>query len=517
MIIKNQVLSAVLVIAGFSGMQVLAAVVYDPPRGEGRYILTPPAEDKPVINGTALFGVRPGSPFLYTIPATGKRPMKFSVSGLPDGLSVHAGNGQINGKIRSEEKKTYEVVLVAENASGKAAKKFRIVVGETICLTPPLGWSSWNAYYGKVTQEKVLLCARSMVEKGLINYGWTYINVDDVWQDKRGGKYNAIQPNSKFPDIQAMVEEIHSLGLKAGIYSSPWVMTYGGCVGGSANNPEGKWEFPGGQELSNEERKPFRKCGQYYFIENDVKQWAEWGFDYLKYDWWPNDEKNTNDMSEALKKSGRDIVYSLSPRGITARKTMYMEHANVWRTGNDINDSWDSIRKCWDSQKTWADCAAPGHFPDADMLVVDGCNERNSNLTPDEQYTHVSLWSLWSSPLIIGSHFPKMTDFAFSLLTNAEVLCIQQDELCKMARQTDLSPDTFLFVKTLHDGNRALGLTNTSETQTIVKATWEQIGVQGPQNVRDVWRQKDVGVFDKDFSAVVPAHGTLLLKLAPTN
>ena len=165
---------------------------YNPPRGEGRYILTPPPPASPVIGGARVFGVRPGHPFSFTIPATGERPMRFSAENLPDGLTVDPRRGWIRGTITSMATNTYEVVLQATNKHGRDAKPLRIVVGETICLTPAMGWSSWNAYYEEVDQEKVLACARGMVERGLINYGWTFVNIDDAWQSRRGGAYNAI-------------------------------------------------------------------------------------------------------------------------------------------------------------------------------------------------------------------------------------------------------------------------------------------------------------------------------------
>src|SRR5512142_471199 len=162
-------------------------------------ILTPPAPATPRINGPGVFGVRPGAPFLYAIPATGRRPMTFAVEGLPGGLAVDATTGRITGSLAQPG--DYPVTLRAQNALGAATRRFRIVAGDRIALTPPMGWSSWNCWGDAVSQEKVLSSARAMVERGLRDHGWTYINIDDGWQGPRGGEFNAIQPNRKFSQM----------------------------------------------------------------------------------------------------------------------------------------------------------------------------------------------------------------------------------------------------------------------------------------------------------------------------
>jgi alpha-galactosidase len=271
-------------------------------------ILTPKAPAEPRVNGPTIYGQRPGRPFLYTIPATGDRPMTFTVDNLPDGLKVDEKTGRITGKIEKEG--TYTVTLVATNDKGKNGKKFRIVIGDTIALTPPLGWNSWNSWAKDVDQEKVLASAKAMANKGLINHGWTYINIDDAWQGKRGGEFNGIQPNDKFPDMKGLTDQIHGMGLKIGIYSTPWVTSYAMFNGGSSDDENGKWDQP----LAKPE---FRHDGKHLFADNDAKQWAAWGIDYLKYDWNPRSkpqvsddvfEKQVADMAAALKNSGRDIV-----------------------------------------------------------------------------------------------------------------------------------------------------------------------------------------------------------------
>ncbi len=160
-------------------------------------ILTPPAPDTPRINGPNIFGVRPGSPVLYTVPATGRRPTTFSATGLPPGLKLDPATGRVTGILNQPG--NYDVVLRAKNSLGETEKKFRLVAGDQIALTPPMGWNSWNCWAGAVDQDKVLRSARAMIASGLAEHGWTYINIDNTWQGRRGGKFNAIQPNEKFP------------------------------------------------------------------------------------------------------------------------------------------------------------------------------------------------------------------------------------------------------------------------------------------------------------------------------
>ena len=276
-------------------------------------ILTPPSPSKPLIHGPKVFGVRPGSLFLYTIPATGDRPMTFSAQGLPDGLKLDSATGQITGTLHQAG--TFPVTFHATNTLGSVDRPFKIVVGAEIALTPPMGWNSYNCFGTGITQQRELSAAHAIIKAKLDQHGWTYINMDGGWEGVRGGPYNAIQPNkNNFTDIKAMVDEIHKLGLKAGIYSSPWVTTYGGQIGGSSENPDGSWDPKTmRQGPKNQKTLPFA-IGKYQFYTNDVKQWADWGFDYLKWDWNPNELPETKEMDETLKATeSRHFIQPLQP------------------------------------------------------------------------------------------------------------------------------------------------------------------------------------------------------------
>ncbi|WP_083631353.1 putative Ig domain-containing protein [Labilibacter marinus] len=499
--------------------------VYNPERGEGKYILTPSIPDTPQIHGASVFGVRPGSPFLYTIPATGKGTLEYVAQNLPEGLTVNAQTGVISGNIISKEKREYIIMLIAKNNLGSDEKKLKIKVGDEICLTPPLGWNSWNCWGHNVTQERVLASAKAMVNKGLKDYGWSYINIDDVWQGVRGGKFNGIQSNPEtFPDMKRMCDEIHNMGLKAGIYSTPWITSYAGYAGSTSNNKKGKWD----KSLADNGNENWI-VGRYKFEENDAKQWAAWGIDYLKYDWYTNDYESTERMSDALINSGRDIVFSTSNTCPVHLAEKIGKIANVIRTGGDLKDRWDqggahlNIREEWVLHKAWLEAGfdgAPGHYPDPDMLVVGhqswgtkGVELKPSKLTADEQYSHISLWSLWSAPLLIGCPIEMMDEFTVKLLTNHEVLALQQDELCRPAQSAMCTPNFEIFVKELADGSKAVGIFNLKDEEAVLTLDWRIAGLTGAKSIRDVWRQKDIGTYENEFKALVPSHGVVLVKI----
>ena len=543
------------------------------------YILTPPPAETPRINGAKVFGVRPDAPFLYLIPASGKRPMTFKVSNLPAGLKVDKITGIISGSISKPGE--YKLKLSAKNEKGKAEKDFKIVVGEQIMLTPPLGWNSWNCWATSVSQEKTLISARAMVASGLSQHGFCYVNMDDGWQGERGGKFNALMPDlKKFPDMKAMCAEIHAMGLKVGIYNTPWVKSYGGRLGGSSENEKGLKDSVFLRKAKyNQKMLPYH-IGKYSFAKQDAQQYAEWGIDFLKYDWAPNETAETKEMYEAMKATGRYIILSLSnnttqtalknapefsnyaqqyaewgidflkydwaPNETAETKEMYeamkatgrdivlslsnnttqtalknapefSNYAQQWRTTGDITDTWKSLSNIGFNQDKYAHLQKPGQFNDPDMLIVGfvGWGKPHpTRLTADEQFTHISMWCLLSAPLLIGCDMDKLDPFTLSLLTNDEVLEIDQDVLCRQALRVDKQGDIEIFSKPLEDGSIAVGLFNRGLINTNAVATWEKLGINGKQIVRDLWRQKNIGVFEGKFETEVNPHGVVLLKIS---
>lgn len=430
-------------------------------------IRTPAAPPAPRINGPEIFGVRPGHPFLYHIPATGDRPMGFSGDDLPSGLTLDPKTGNIAGSIKKEGK--YNVTFHAKNALGTSDKKFMIVVGESIALTPPMGWNSWNHYAARITQEIVLQNAKAMADSGLIHHGWTYVNIDDTWQGARGGPFNAIQSNEKFPDIRGLCDAVHALGLKVGIYSTPWITSYASHIGGSADNPEGTWaKSPEPQKGRGPNTgNPPWVLGKFSFAKNDAQQWGAWGIDYLKYDWLPNKAPETKEMADALRASGRDIIYSLSNNLRPTDAPLVTPLANCWRTTGDIKANWKSMSDRGFGQDKWAPYCAPGHWNDPDMLEI-GTKEKNQpGLTPDEEYTHMTLWCLISAPLLLGNDLSEMTPFTLNLLENDEVLAVNQDALGKQATTVFQDGDVRVLAKDMADGSKAVGLFNTGTNSPL--------------------------------------------------
>jgi alpha-galactosidase len=485
-------------------------------RDYSSYILTPKAGPQPRINGPKVFGVRPGHPIVFTVPATGIRPMRFAADNLPAGVQLDVSTGKLSGSVSKAG--TYNVVIHAKNAVGADKRIFKLIVGEEIALTPPMGWNSWNIYAAKVTEELLLANARAMVSSGLIDHGWSYMNIDDVWQGQRGGEFHAIQPNPEtFPDMQKASDEIHAMGLKMGIYSTPWVESYGHHVGGSAMNPEGRFEKTKETIPRNKKQLPFA-IGTYDFVDNDVKQWAKWKIDYLKYDWNPIEMPETKKMFDALRNSGRDVVYSLSNSTPFATIGELSTVSNTWRTGGDIRDRWNSLKPRLFTQDKWAPFAKPGHWNDPDMMIVGvvgwGKDYHPTLLTADEQYTHVSAWCLMSVPLLLGCDLTKLDDFTLSLLTNDEVLAVNQDPLGKQATVVSTQGEAGVMAKPMEDGSIAAGLFNPGDngTQQVV-LKWADLKITGKYIVRDLWRQKDLGTFDGEFKADVNQHGVVMVSL----
>jgi alpha-galactosidase len=460
------------------------------------YLLTPKAAAKPRINGPDVFGARPQHPFQYKIPASGEKPLQYAVKNLPEGLQLDPATGIITGVVRN--KGSYPVKISAKNKQGSAEKDFTIVIGDKIGLTPALGWNSWNAWGLSVSDEKVRISAKAMADH-LIDHGWTYINIDDGWEAPERTATGELPPNAKFPDMKKLTDYIHGLGLKMGIYSSPGPRTCGGYL------------------------------GSYQHEEQDAKMFADWGIDYLKYDWCsysqiapPNPDLNELKkpyvvMRGALDKVNRDIIYSLCQYGWgDVWKWGAEVGGNSWRTTGDITDTWMSLSRIGFAQDKASPYAEPGAFNDPDMLVVGkvgwGPRLRNSRLTADEQYTHISLWSLLASPLLIGCDMGQLDDFTLNLLTNDEVLSIGQDALGKQAFKIMDKDSTQVWVKELKDGSKAVGIFNLSNTAKKQTINFADIQLNSQVKLRDVWRQKDLGSASNSFAATIPSHGVVLLK-----
>ncbi|MEI6519063.1 MAG: putative Ig domain-containing protein [bacterium] len=488
-------------------------------------IMTPPPLKTPRLNGARVVGVRSGSPFLHALAATGDRPMTFSAIGLPTGLRLDSVTGIITGTVSTRG--ACDVTVGAANSHGKTERTLRIMVGDAISLTPPMGFNTYGGWGPFVTETDIRAGAQALVKSGLSQHGYCYVNIDDGWQGRRGGKENAIQPNDKFGDMRSLCDDLHALGFKAGIYSTPWASTYEGFIGGSSDAVDGAWISP------DPPRSGIGKFGSHCFAIEDARQWAAWGFDYCKYDWGIDSLARAQYMRDALDATGRDFVLELSNAAPFAQAADYTAIGNMCRTTTDITDVWDrkqlpasqrdfgamGIYDIWMRHRDWAPFNRPGHWNMPCPLrvgLLGGWDLKPltpTRLTPAEQYSHISLWCLWSAPLIIGCPVERLDSFTLSLLNNDEVLDLDQDSLGQQARQ--LAPDSpDILVKELWDGSKAVGLFNTSDTEDELTVSWSDLGITGPHTIRDLWRQTDIGVSDTRFSARIMAHGVVLIRLS---
>lgn len=483
---------------------------------EKAVILTPKPPRTPRINGAKIFGVRSGSPFLFTIPATGERPMSFAVEHLPTGLKVDSRTGLITGSLK--ERGEFVVTFKASNALGTAQRQFKIVCGDALALTPHMGWNSWYVWESHVTDQIMREAADAMVSSGMMNHGYQYVNIDDCWSVKPGARdpslggaprdaHGRVNANARFPDMKALTDYIHAKGLKAGIYTSPGPTTCAGHV------------------------------GAYQHEEQDAQRFVEWGFDFLKYDWCSYGKLVKNHdraalqqpcrlMGEILKKQPRDLVLNLCQYGMGNVWEWGKDvGGHSWRTAGDLGGSFEGIpaalfRDGFDvyARHELHRFGGPGAWNDPDYLLLGYLSNWKGGtaptpLTPNEQYTHVSLWCLLAAPLIFSGDITRLDDFTLSLLCNDEVIEVDQDPLGKPGRRASKEGPFEVWAKEMEDGTKAVGLFNRGEAEATVKAKWSEIGLSGKQIVRDLWRQKDLGEFDKAFDAVVPRHGVVLVRM----
>ncbi|AIE85418.1 NPCBM/NEW2 domain-containing protein [Fimbriimonas ginsengisoli] len=452
------------------------------------------------INGPRVVGGTPGRDFLFRIPASGKRPLRYRATGLPEGLAIDAQRGIVSGRVAKAGR--YNATITVEGPGGRDSRSLRLVFGShQLALTPPMGWNSWNVWGLNVDSDKVRAAADSFVKSGLADAGYAFINIDDGWEAPKRNEDGEITPNAKFPDMSALSTYVHSQGLKLGIYSSPGPQTCGGYLG--------SW--------------------QHEF--QDAKTYAKWGIDYLKYDWcsYGNIEprpdliglqKPYRMMRAALDDSGRDIVFSLCQYGMgDVFKWGKQVGGNVWRTTGDITDTWGSMSGIGFAHSEKAMGARPGGFNDPDMLVVGnlgwGPNPRPTRLTPNEQITHITLWSLLAAPLIIGCDLTKLDPFTKAVLTNHDVVEIDQDPIGKAATRRKKTGDLEVWARPLWDGSYAVGLFNRGYERAKISADWKDLDAHlgGSQPVRDLWQRRNVGSFSGGYSAMVPAHGAVLIRV----
>ncbi len=367
----------------------------------------------------------------------------------------------------------------------------------TLAATPPMGWNSWNHFAGRVTDADVRAAADELVASGMRDAGYIYVNIDDTWEGPRNAQ-GEITTNSKFPDMKALADYVHSKGLKLGIYSSPGPKT---CAG-----------YPG----SYEHEAP------------DAKTYAAWGIDYLKYDLCsfhdimekeaPNDPAKQfaiqkaayEKMHKALEATGRPIVLSLCQYGWNdVWKWGPSVGGNLWRTTDDINDSWDRMSQIGFMQAGLAKFAGPGHWNDPDMLEIG-----NGGMTFDEYKTHMTLWSILAAPLLAGNDLSSMSAQTKELLMNREVIAVDQDRLGREGDRVWAQGPVEIWDKPLSGGAKAVALFNRSETPWTISLKLSMVGFGSQAKLRDLWAHQEVVTKDGAYTVIVPRHGAVMLKVS---
>ncbi len=448
--------------------------------------------------------------------------MTFSAKNLPASLKLDRQTGIISGTT-PERPGEFLVTIKASNSLGSDTRPLKIMVGDTLGLTPQMGWNDWYSYYEHISDRDIRTAANAMISSGLADYGYQYVDIDDCWARKPGSDdpdlkgptrdaQGNILPNSRFPDMAALTAYIHSLGLKTGIYSSPGPLT---CA---------KFE------------------GSYGHEEADAHRVAAWGFDLFKYDWCSYEpiakdkslaevEKPYTKMGGILRGLDHDVVLNmcqygngrcleLGTRGRQQRLADYRRP----RDGS-CSDALPGFLPCRLRQcRARRRMPVPADGDDPDYILIGTSRRRPQHrtyragltcMTHEEQYSYMSMWSLMAAPLIFSGEMTHLDPFTLNVLSNSEVIDVDQDSLGKQASVVRKTDDEFILEKPLEDGSVAVGFFNLTPAPHSISADWKQLGLNGTQTVRDVWRQHDLGSFADSFSAQVPPHGVILVRLTP--
>jgi alpha-galactosidase len=503
------VLTVTLVSVGFQPMPTPGQMISD--------LRTPKAPLTPKINGPVIYGARAGHPFLYRIPCTGVRPMRFSVKGLPVSLTLDTASGIISG-VAPEKPGNYSLTLKAANKLGKTSRALTVAVGDKLGLTPQMGWNDWYTHYAHPTDGDIRAAADAMVSSGMADYGYQFVDIDDAWERQPGSNVpdltgpprdlsGSILPNNRFPDMKALTDYIHSYGLKAGIYSSPGPLT---CA---------KFEGSYGHEAA------------------DARQVSQWGFDLLKYDLCsyrtilkdqslPELQEPYIRIGSLLRNLDRDVILNMCQYGKgDVWKWGKAVGGESWRTTGDLgwakNDALPGFYSVGFANAALDAYAGPGGWNDPDYILIGTIgNARKPTLPPQptsltagEQYSYMSMWSLMAAPLFFSGDMAKLDAFTLNVLDNSEILDIDQDALGRQGRVLRHTSQEFVLVKPLADGSMAIGLFNLGSVPLTMSVDWKDVGFKGTVKVRDVWRQKNLGVFANSFTSLVPVHDVILIRI----
>jgi alpha-galactosidase len=347
-----------------------------------------------------------------------------------------------------------------------------------------MGWNSWNKFACDVSEQLIREIADAMVSSGLKAAGYQYVNIDDCWQVSRDAQGNIVADPARFPSgIKALADYVHGKGLKLGVYTDAGRLT---C-----------------------QKRP----GSFDHELQDAKAYASWGVDYVKVDWCYSEgldpEVQYAKFRGALAQAGRPIVFSICNWGVKAPWRWGSKTGNLWRTTGDISDKYDSMSLIGFSQNGLEKFAGPGHWNDPDMLEVG-----NGGMDRDEYRTHMALWALLAAPLLAGNDLRSMSAETKEMLTNGDVLSVDQDSKGVQGRRIWEEGPLEIWAKPLADQSQAVGLFNRSEAALKMTLDFKAIGFNGPAQVRDLWEHKDIGTVQGSCTVEVPKHGVVLLKVS---
>ena len=472
-----------------------------------------PFEGAPKINMPLCYGASPEKPILFKIPVTGKRPITYKALDLPDGLTL--SGGIVSGKIAKEG--DYLVTLVAENSLGRDEQKLTLeIYKDKVLLTPLMGFTSWNAFGFPVTQAQMEFAADKISSLGISEYGYSYINIDSGWQGVYGGEYDAIMPNEKFPDMKGFCDRMHALGFKCGIYSTPMLNAFGCSIKARPLPPGCTCGEP--DDRFSDERGGIGKIRK---EKNNALQWAEWGFDYLKYDWRPADPYNAELMRKELIATDRDFGFCVTVKARPEYHTYWEKYCNSYRCNVDSLGTWENFLEIYNSYFDFIDFVNKGHYFDLDMLDLGQCGVftntydfTDRGYTQDEQIVLYTMRAITSSPIQISTNFERFDDFELSVYCNEEVIAINQDcgfnaaKPCLMLETGNKK--IHAFKKKLYNGDLTYAVFNLGSTVENVKLYLDELS-----RIRDVWAKEDLDESATIVLTEMQPHTVRLFRVQP--
>ena len=462
-----------------------------------------PFEGKPMINMPSVFGGCKGKEILCRIPVTGKRPIQLEAEGLAEGLVLE--NGMIKGTVQEDYE--FPVKITAENELGTTTMEVRFKIHEDYMLqTPLMGFTSWNAFSNTVSQQLMEETAEYILEEGIADYGYRYMNIDSGWQSREyGGEYDAIMPNEKFPDMKGFCDKMHAMGFKCGIYSTPMLNAWGGVPnipGCTRGEPDIMFTCQNGG------------VGVEHLEENNAKQWEEWGFDYLKYDWQPCDTFNADLMKKALLRRNREMAFCVTVDAKYHFGKYWQKNCTSWRCNRDSLDDWEIVKGYMNTVMGWKDFVLPGHYYDLDMLEIGAMkwNQGKTRINENEAIFAYTMRAFFLSPIQISCCVKDLSEFEKDLLCNEEMIQINQDSLSDYPVPVDETEGktVSIYKRTLENGDLAIAIFNASDEETT-----ETIALEGRSKVRNLWAKEDLQIAAgaDSFTYTVEPHCALVFRI----